>query len=194
MKTKFAKLTLPKQSFYLLLVVLLLSIYNSSFAQQKNLIGIYGSGEWGSGVGLRNVSGLIYERKFTNHFGIETGALFHSLTVNRDWNSVQDPAKIRNLYLNVPILLKYYSNVVNIAGGPVFNTRLAEYRTGNLYKQVAPTSVDYPGISSIGYHFKVSKSLNIKDHFVLEPEVNLGNRFEFKKPSFGIGASFKYRF
>lgn len=188
-----SKLTSRKQLNYVTLTVVSIFISCNVFAQ-KNMIGIYSSGEWGSGRGLRNVSGLIYERKITNHFGIETGAHLHNLKVYSGFANNETPAHINHLYLNFPVLIKYYSNIVNVSAGPTINARIANFRTGNLAREINYTSYNPPNNFGIGYQFKISKSLNIKDKFVLEPEVNLGNRFEFRKPNLGIGASFKYKF
>lgn len=89
----------------------------------------------------------------------------------------------------------YYPAFIHfVATGPTFNTKLARFRTGDVYKEINSFPTKYPANFGIDYQIKVSKALNIKDKFVLEPEVNLGNRFEFKKPQFGIGAAFKYKF
>lgn len=194
MKTKTSELTMPKHLSYALVVMALLYCYMPADAQQKNLIGIHSSVEWGQGYGIRNISGVVYERKFGQHFGIETGALFNNLRVYSDGAGLATPARINHVYLNVPLLFKYYSNIVNVAAGPTLNTRLAMFRTGNLYRQLPDPVVGHPASSAVGYQFKISKSIPVKDRFVLEPEVNIGNKFEFKKPSVGIGASFKYSF
>lgn len=198
MKTKFTELTFPKQTACLFLIVGSVLFSQSLNAQQKNLIGISSSVEWGKGLGLRNVSGLTYERKFTNNFGIETGALFQNVRLYSDLSPVlmhkRDGARINSFHLHIPVLFKYYSNIVNIAAGPTFNIKLTDFRTGNLTREINYRYYKTPEDFGIGYQFKVSKSINIKDQFVLEPEVNVGNRFEFKKPSVGIGASFKYKF
>ena len=188
-----SKLTSRKQLNYVTLTVVSIFISCNLFAQ-KNMIGIYSSGEWGSGRGLRNVSGLIYERKITNHFGIETGAHLHVSKYTTNYSSNATASGVKHYYTNVPILFKYYSNIVNIAAGPTLNIFTAR----NEFNKPSPIQLsEYePKVKdvSIGYIFKISKSFNIKDKFVLEPEVNLGNRFEFRKPNLGIGASFKYKF
>lgn len=162
----------------------------SLFAQQKNLIGISGTAEWANGRGIRNISGITYERKFTNHFGIETGVQWHSLRHVTGFSPDATSSGYRHIFTNAPVLFKYYSNILNFSAGPTINifTVRDKFGPNPLVAESIPKTV------TVGYLCKTSKSINIKDKFVLEPEVNIGNRFEFKKPAVGIGASFKYKF
>lgn len=189
----FPRLTADKHSprFFCLLFVISFSV---SANAQKNLIGVYGSGEWGGGAGLRPILGFTYERKFTNHFGIETGALLHT-TKTDITHFGSNNSGVRHYFTNVPVLFKYYSNIVNIAAGPTLNLHTARgFYGGNGVDTISTSGMADPKSFDVGYNIKVSKSFLIKDDFVLEPEVYLGNRFEFKKPLVGVGASFKYRF
>lgn len=192
MKLKFHPGATGKRNAAYVTAILFFTIISFSANAQKNIVGVNGGVQWGNGYGLQTVFGLNYERKFTAHSGIETGISLY----RRKYGMFLDPATMKTsystkeYYLNITIMYKYYSNIINVAAGPTLNIY-----TGST--SIHPT-LNYSALAnkkvSVGYLFKVSKTFNVNDKFIIEPELTLGNRAEFKTPMPGAGVSFKYRF
>lgn len=169
---------LSKKSCLYLTSAILLSACTSSASAQKNITGIGLAGQWGNGLGLHPAVSVTYERKFTSHFGIETGITAYSFRP-KTWNANNYDYGKRNFYFNIPALFKYYSNIVNVAAGPMLNLAGAKeiyLGNGNTTDQKQAT---------FGYMLKVGKTINLSDKFLLEPEVYGGDFGRFKNPVLG---------
>ncbi len=124
--------------------------------------------------------GLVYENRFTNSLGIETGLytrnFYYSLYKNR--------------HIEIPVLLKFYSNAVNLSVG-VSGGFFAG--SESYYDNVDITDNNKYNVSVIakaGHDFYLSESLIIEPEVVVIPFTHIDN----KEVSVGLGVKLKYFF
>ncbi|MBZ4190506.1 hypothetical protein [Niabella beijingensis] len=161
---------------------------------RKQLVGISTGMQWTEGRGIRPAVTLSYEWKFTPHSSIETGLKYTNYSQIR-YYAPNAPYGItsggKDHYFTLPVLYKYSSRIVNIAAGPTLNLM-----TGRSFPE-GWTPRPYqkePRKLAIGYQFKVSKTFDLTERLVLEPEVSVFGSEYFKKPQGEVGVGFKYRF
>lgn len=127
--------------------------------------------------------GLGYEYQFNNHWGLDAGFSRKNMVLY-DYN-----AELKRLI--IPVRVKYYSNIVNVATGPV-----ADFHLGwrNITNSNIPGIVDL-SLLDFGLSTSVSKELPIGGNFVFEPsagfsiwKTGVGGR----NLSFDIGCKVKF--
>lgn len=125
--------------------------------------------------------GLVYENRFAKNLGIETGFysrnFYYSLYKNR--------------HLEVPVLLKFYSDAINISAGVsggLFAGSKSYY--GNVYID-DNYKYSLSAIVKVGHDFYLSESLIIEPEIVAIPfAIHTDN----KQVMAGLGVKIKYLF
>jgi hypothetical protein len=182
------------------LLVLSLMIAAHSYSQSKTVIGLNLTGEHASSstynfLGSRNVIGLgvTFERKFTKHSGFETGLFYRTFNLGSEVYinySLYDAYTIKQEYASVPTLYKFYSYIVNASVGPTF-----EFYTGWRQKggKVAFNDNPHPEDSkfNVGILGKVSKTIGVTKHFLVEPEIRYSRVFYQERFYYGAGVAVK---
>ena len=164
---------------------------------RKSLLGVTTGLAWTEGWGLNPQFGISYERQFTRHSSIEASLRWMpsrsnikgSYPDNGNWI----PYSGRQVYhyYSLPVLYKYRTSIVNISAGPVLNM-MRGHTSATSEQGSATHQMNFRDVN-LGAMLKVGKSINIKDRFVLEPEVGVTNWGHFKKPVLEANLTFKYK-
>ena len=143
---------------------------------------------------FRQGVGFTFERQMTTHLGFETGLFYRTdknefiLTVN-ETNYLQS---VTESYLSLPILLKYYSNFLNVSIGPSVDYFVG-WRETSSNSNVKTTSYKTSPRMNIGIMGKISKAIVLTDHIILEPEIRFNPVFKYYNYYAGIGIGLKYK-
>ena len=139
-------------------------------------------------------AGFTFERQMTTHLGFETGLFYRTdkrefqLTFN-ETNYLQS---LNECYLSLPILLKYYSNFLNVSIGPSLDYFVG-WRETSSYSNVKFTSYKIRPRMTLGIMGKISKAIVLTDKIILEPEIRFNPVFKSDKYYAGIGIGLKYK-
>lgn len=190
------RILIPK----LLLFLIIINFSSNAFSQKKDFLGVNISGEiradgenliLNKNVGLH--AGLSYERKFHNYFGAETGIYYRANPVNIFIQSgYVNQQTITEGFVSVPVLVKFYSGIVNVSLGGCFDYFIGGYD----FKPESDISlIDYnidPKFY-LGIVCKISKDIKISEKLILEPEIKING---FPAPAdhsfIGLGIKLKY--
>jgi hypothetical protein len=177
-----------------LLFLLMVFVAANSFSQAKTYAGVNPTVELIYGSVVIPGGGLMIERQFTKHSGIESGVYYRSHV--RDWyvQTISDlfTYSVAERYISVPLLYKYYASVVNFSVGPTFDYFAGwKQKSGSAGLKVNDYAVS-PAIS-IGVLSKVSKTINLSDRFFLEPEIRFNPIVTTRSAYVGIGMAAKVR-
>ena len=189
--------TLIPKFFYFSLFI---SLCFNAFSQKKDFLGVNISGEIraeGENMILNNKVGMLigfsYERKFHNNFGAETGILYRANPVNIYFPDVNiNQRTIIEGFVSVPVLLKFYSGIINISLGGCFDYFIGGYDPQPmLYSKLIAYDINPKYF--LGIVCKVSKDIKISEKLILEPELKYS---AYPPPGdfsyFGIGIKVKY--
>ncbi len=192
------KTLIPK----LLSFLLFISFCFNAFSQKKDFLGVNISGEIraeGENMILNNKVGMLlgfsYERKFHNNFGAETGILYRANPVNiyLPEGSINQKTIIEGFF-SVPLVLKFYSGIINISLGGCFDYFIGGYDP----KPVSDLKlIDYNIDPKyyLGIICKVSKDIKISEKLILEPEIKINAIPNPSEQSYiGMGIKLKYGF
>lgn len=151
--------------------------------------------------------GLSLEHKATQHSGFETGVYYRNFKqeyyyINHNmgsYNSVSFDSMLT--YLSVPLLYKFYSNIVNFELGVTADLYLSGERLVYTYQRDVgdPVKKTFSPKARAGGLLKISKSINLGERLVLEPEIRVNRLLEPIHDSspralfvgFGIGIKYK---
>jgi len=161
---------------------------------RKHLAGISTGVQWADGWGIRPAVSLNYEWKFTPHSSIETGLKYTSYPKVHYYDVTAEywrTSNGRHHYFTVPVLYKYSSRIVNIAAGPTLSLMTGTFPPESQGQKAFGKALRKP---ALGYQFKVSKTINLTERLVLEPEVSVFGSEYFKRPQGEVGVGLKYRF
>lgn len=177
---------------FLLFIFVTLLFSRVAFSQEQTIIGLNITGET-TIESFEMGAGFSFEHIFTKHSGIETGLFYHGYSTEETYvsGSITDKYTIKENYLYVPLLYKFYSSIVNFSGGPEF-----EYYMGYSQKNTNPGSLLHPYQKGgkklgIGLMVKLGKSIHLSKRVLLEPAL----RFIFNshiRGYFGLGLGAKY--
>ncbi len=150
-----------------------------------------------NGLGVNPQFGVVYEYQFTRHSSIEASFRWmpsrSNLTGyypdNNNW--IHYNARQRYNYYSLPVLYKYRTSIVNISAGPVINM-MRGHTSATSEQGSATHKMNFRNVN-LGAMLKVGKSIDIKDRFVLEPEIGVTNWGHFKKPVPEANLTFKYK-
>lgn len=165
-----------------------------SFAQKKMIGGLDFTIETIGGEFLPG-AGATFESQLTRHSGFETGLFYRSYKVGiflyGDYPT-SHAFEVAERYISIPVLYKFYSSIINLSAGPTF-----DFFAG--WKQTVGKSIynitDYKTSSSFGLGgmLKLSKTINLTDKFLLEPELRYNHIFNSHRDYGGFGLAAKYR-
>lgn len=182
-----------KVIFGFLFYILLLS-NTKSFAQKQSLIGINSSCEI-----LENKSrfsfGLEYEYQLSPQKGLSVGLAYRSILFEEVFsqNNNNFDYSIRENYISIPILYKYYSNFLYFSFGANLDYYLGWDQvssTNTIHVKNYDTSIKlYYGIVA-----KINKPINITSNFIIEPEIKINPLLNVKRLYYSLGMSGKYKF
>lgn len=189
---------IPKLLPFLLFLILSLN----ALSQKKDFLGVNISGEIraeGENMILNNKVGMLlgfsYERKFHKNLGAETGILYRANPVNiyLPEGSINQKTIIEG-FVSVPLLLKFYSGIINISLGGCFDYFIGGYDP----KPVSDSKIIYYDINPkyyLGIICKVSKDIKISEKLILEPEIKINALPSRSEQSYiGMGIKLKYGF
>ncbi len=185
-----------------ILILLLSSLASSdAYGQKQFLAGInINENLYPNQIELNNLNfGATFEIRFTKHSGGETGIFYHAdritnIISHSDASGNYSYSSTVSLqYIQVPVLYKYFSRILNFTVGPAFDFYAGwKEKRNELPYPIQSVSV-HPKVR-IGFLAKVSKSFPLNDKFIIEPEIRFGSVQSFDEANLGIGMTGKYRF
>ena len=177
------------------LVIFLLSTV-TLYSQKQHSIGIGVNSEINSG-NLRIGIGGVYEHQLTKHHGFELGLNYRNKR-ERFYYTIPTLAMVNQLidiredYLSLPVLYKFYSNIVNVSTGLTFDYFVGWKNLTNL-SNLEMTSYSRDPKLFIGWAFKIGKSIPLSTKFYLEPEIQFNPIFDHGYSYFGGYLKLKYK-
>ncbi len=177
----------------ILIILLVFQSHENIAAQQKSRIGINITTNILSYSYVKPEIGLVFERQFTAHSGIEANLNFRTFarefyTGSGGGSSVYHLVNER--YITIPVTYKYYTKIVNASLGVSY-----DYYLGWKEQYLSQGLVSYwPGADYyIGAIGKISRQFALGEKFVLEPEVKFNiTLVPYDKYYFGIGLVGKF--
>lgn len=175
--------------------ILTLVVGTICFSQPKTLVGLNLTGERTSSSDFVVGIGGTFEKHIKKHFGIETGVYYRTFEVHRGLyvdGSLYEFHNIKEKYVSIPILYKFYSSKLNFSVGPTFDVYLGWKQ---LYNDVNFGSEHYNVNTRfhVGLIGKISKTIAITERILLEPEIRYNPVFFNRRSFYGGGVSIKYK-
>lgn len=186
-----------KKQFIVLFAVFTITAL-PALAQQETSFGVQLLYENAGGGESSLVGGLILDHKITRRSGFEIGLVnrskkvFGSVDFNfSDGQTLNQSFTIREYYLNLPILYKFNTQIVNLSIGPTLDLYMGWKQIGGS-EGLEVTSYSQNPKTYIGIMGKISKSIRLSEGLLLEPELrfnylNLGEKY------IGLGVALKYK-
>ncbi|OOG77712.1 outer membrane beta-barrel protein [Algoriphagus sp. A40] len=140
--------------------------------------------------------GFVFERSLTKRSGIETGIFYK--TYRSDFNAFvpipegggyYEYIKVRESYLNFPVLYRFYTKSVTISLGPVVEAFVGWDQISSGNSEVTSYEID-PSVD-FGPLLKVSKTFTLGDNLIAEPEFRFGIMAKAAISYFGFGVQLK---
>ncbi|MHA7129593.1 hypothetical protein [Algoriphagus namhaensis] len=144
-------------------------------------------------------AGIVFNHKFTKRSGIETSLITRTDRVFgvvetgfTDGTIIRDSFTLKEVYLEFPVLYKFHSRIVNVAVGPSFDIFVG---WSQISGQPEAEVISHSPSSRVifGLMGKVSKSFNLFENFILEPEIRI-SELNNTRSFIGAGFSLRYRF
>lgn len=138
--------------------------------------------------------GATFEYKLTKHSGLETGLFYRIYTVEGYVQASNFYAEflIAEKHLSLPILYKFYSSIVNFSVGPTIDFYLGwRQKMGKSDIPIDTYNID-PTVG-LGGMLKLSKTINLSETLLLEPELRLNPILSNARAYGGLGIAVKYR-
>jgi hypothetical protein len=180
-----------------ILFVLFLLTTVSLYSQKQQYIGIGINSEIHSGDNMRIGCGVSYENQLSKHHGFELGVMYRS-KLFRYYQTLpstmidNQSTDIREDYLSLPIMYKFYSNILNVSTGVSFDYFVGwDDLTKSSNIELTSYSVD-PKLY-IGWVFKVGKTIKLSPKFILEPEIQFNPIFDYGYSYYGVSVKLKYK-
>lgn len=164
---------------------------------QQQFVGVNINLEKEGNANLKPGFGLIYEYQLANHHGFEIDLNYRSKN-EKMWlpisisNNDEQLFEIRESYLTMPVLYKFYSNVINVSTGITFDYFIGWNNLTNV-ENVQLTSYKINPKLYVGWAFRISKSIPLSPKFILEPEIQLNPIFKYDYCYYGVGVKLKYK-
>lgn len=177
-----------------LALVLALNTYNLAYCQKQSVAGLTFTSELTRNNDFRMGLGFTFERQMTTHLGFETG-LFYRTDKRESILTVNETSYLMSLnecYLSLPLLVKFYSNFLNVSIGPSVDYFVG-WRETSSHSNVKMTSFKIRPLMNVGIMGKISKTIVLTDKIILEPEIRFNPLFKPDKYYFGLGMGVKYR-
>ena len=178
-----------------ILFVLFLFTSLSLIAQKQEFIGFGINSEMMNGGNLHTGIALSYEHQLSIHNGFEIEINQRNkeqyLTVPVGDGTFQTSHILEN-YLSLPILYKFYSNVVNLSTG-INLDYFVGWKDITKFGVIEPSSYNINPKLYIGWVFKVGKTIPLSSKFNLEPEVQFNPIFKYSYSYYGASIKLKYK-
>ncbi len=182
-----------------LFFLLSLGLCVKSHSQRQTLAGLSVNGEIYPEINFKpNIAGTL-ERQITRHSGGETGLYYHTklstgiITHTDASGSHAYSFTISQRHMTVPVLYKYYSNIINFSAGPAFDFYLGWKQKDDEFP-FQMKSYDVNPHIKVGFLAKASKFITLNKQLILEPEIRFGSVQTLDEAALGIGIAGKYRF
>jgi len=178
-----------------ILFVLFLFSSMSLIAQKQEFIGLGINSEMKNGENMRTGVTFTYENQLSIHNGFEI-SLNHRFADQYISGPVGDgtfqTSHILEGYLSLPILYKFYSNVVNLSTG-ISLDYFVGWKDVTKFGVTEPTSYNINPKLYVGWVFKIGKTISLSSKFNLEPEVQFNPIFKYGYSYYGASMKLKYK-
>ena len=168
-----------------------------AFSQKQILAGLNVNADLYSST-IRPSAGFTLEAHLTKHSGLETGLFYrasksHGIVIYTDsLNFNTYPFVVSQKFLNIPVLYKYYSKIINFSVGPTLDVFVGWKQKGD-DSQVHVNNFNINPKVKIGLLGKVSKTFVLDKRLIIEPEFRFGFLRTSNDAGVGLGVAGKYR-
>ena len=179
-----------------ILFVFVSLIAASALSQNQQYVGISLNPEFKDFNSLVLSYGVTYENQLSKHSGFEIDLIYRSSVNYFVYNAPASGIfnvneKIRESFISLPLLYKYYNDFVNISVGLSLNSfvgwkDLSENQNMQVTYNVNPKFF-------AGWIAKVSKPFALSQKLVLEPEIYINPDIGYGHSYFGVSAKLKYK-
>lgn len=179
-----------------ILTVLFLFITCALSAQQQ-FVGVSLNSERKEHANVRLGFGVLYEYQLSKQHGFEIDLNYRSKN-EKMWlpisisNNNEQLFEIRESYLTMPVLYKFYSNVINVSTGITFDYFIG-WNSITEVENVQLTSYSMNPKLYVGWAFRVSKSIPLSPRFILEPQIQFNPIFKYNYCYYGADVKLKYK-
>lgn len=185
------------KSLIILVAVVFMSYRTMAQTERSSRLGVSVVNDWWSEGNRTPAVGFVFEHQFSPKSGIEIGAFYKAQTyklgsfshLQPDGTEVREKVKLRENYISVPVVYRYYSKVVNLSIGSNF-----EYFTGWNQINGENLAVDYYNSSpefDFGPLTKISKQISLGKNLFIEPELRFGIMARSSLAYYGVGVQLK---
>lgn len=164
-------------------------------AQKQEFIGIGISSEMMNSANMQTGIAFSYENQLSKHNGFEIEVNHRSkdqyLTASIE-DGTYHSSHIKEDYLTLPILYKFYSNIINVSTGVTFDYFVG-WKDLTKLGGVELTSYSINPRIYVGWAFKVGKTIKLSPRFILEPEIQFNPIFDYGYSYYGTAVKLKYK-
>lgn len=164
-------------------------------AQKQEFVGIGINSEMMRESIMKTGIAFSYENQLSKHNGFEIDLNQRSrdlyFTLKFSDGSTQT-SHINEDYLTLPILYKFYSNIVNVSTGITFDYFVG-WKDLTKFGSTELLSHSINPKFQVGWAFRVSKSIPLSPRFVLEPEIQINPIFSYSISYYGAALKLKYK-
>ncbi len=180
-------------------VIALVTIYSYSLMAQKDaLVGLNFNLEKMDNDNFRFGGGLNFEKKLFKRGAIETGLFCRTIQNKTLYTFVISPSETKEIlgttteyFASIPFYYKVYSRIVNFSIGA--NT---DFYSGYTFKASDPAlNVSILSVKPavwVGFGSKISKSFQIQNKYILEPELRFSKFINVDAYYAGFGINVRY--
>lgn len=197
-KSDFMQLT-DYQRLGLLAILFLFVFTDPALSQDSrtNLVGVSVLGDYSPESSITPSLGFVFERKIGKRSGFETGLFYKTNKQNISF-VIQDPVggaywetvEVRESYLSIPILYRFYAKQVTVSVGPVIDVFVGWDQISRDLAQVSSYEVN-PSVE-FGPLLKVSKPILLGEQLIMEPELRFGVMLNgYQTAFYGVGLQLK---
>jgi hypothetical protein len=178
------------------IIVLLFALSTSLLsldAQKKTRLGINLTSNYDENTYYTPEAGLVFERQFSKHSGIEAGLNYRTYQVQLYliYNNESYYPFISEHYISMPLTYKLYTRIINLSLGLTY-----DYYIGfrQLDEDLTVTSYHMGYDYYMGAIGKISKEIMLGDDLILEPEIKVNLLFDeiSYKNYIGFGLNLKF--
>ena len=146
---------------------------------------------------FRPSPGISFETQLRKHSGAETG-LYYRTSIIKGRVSYTDSTGTRTYqftvarrYINLPLLYKFYSKVLNFSAGATFDLYTGWKQKRDELPIPVQSFTESPKLK-LGFLVKVSKAFSASSRIIVEPEIRFAAIQGFEPNALGVGLAVKY--
>ncbi|MBP6611431.1 MAG: outer membrane beta-barrel protein [Paludibacter sp.] len=178
------------------LISLFITICANGIAQQQQqLIGISLNSDFENKFKFKPGFGVMYEYQLKKHHGFEIGLNFKTKTAKFLISGLTNEPflnTINEFYLAMPVMYKFYTNIVNLSTGITFDYFIG-WDDVDKVEGLRTISYSIEPKLNIGWAFKVGKTIKLSPKFVIEPEIQINPVFKYDYLYYGAAVKLKYK-